>query len=138
MKKSVALIVFALYVLSIVFVGFFGMQISFFEERTYAQTIVCINEDVTVQQDGRKTIVFYFTPDQNGEQKYQLAWRVLPDVTTNKEVKFYYTPSPKVSVDEKGVVTFANITSIFTTTIQIVAQDGSNKKEEVQFIVRKA
>ena len=133
MKKSVTLIVFAVYVLSIVVVGFFGMQISFFEERSYALQVVCLNEDVIVQNDGRKTIMFNFVADEEGSMKYQLAWRVLPDTTTNKEVKFYYNPSTKFSVSDKGVVTF--FTNVIAT-IQIVTQDGSNKKEEVQFIVR--
>lgn len=138
MKKSVSLIVFALYILSIVFVGFFGMQISFFEERTYAQEVVCINEDIQIQTDGRKTIVIDFVADEFGQLKYQLAWRVLPDTSTNKEVKFYYTQSSKISINDLGVVTFENIGSIFVSTVQIVAQDGSNQKEEVQFIVRAA
>ncbi|MFA6860564.1 MAG: hypothetical protein WCR30_04175 [Clostridia bacterium] len=134
MKKSVALIVLAIYILSIVIVGFFGMKVSFFEERIYASQIVCINDELSVMPDGRKTIVMYFTPDENGEHKYQLAWRVLPDIATNKEVKFYYTDTGKFSVSDKGVVTFFINT---TATIQIVAQDGSNKKEEIQFILRR-
>lgn len=135
MKKSVALMVFAIYILSIVFVGFFGMKISFFEERVYASQVVCVNDDIVVQPDGRKLLVFTFNPDETGMMRYQLAWRVLPDTTTNKEIKFNYTSNGKFSVDEKGVVTFTTNT---TATIFIVAQDGSNKREEVSFIVRRA
>ena len=134
MKKSVTLIVLAIYVLSIAFVGFFGMQISFFEERVYASEVICINEDVVISNNVKR-IILTFEPNEFGEMKYQLAWRVLPDITTNKEVKFYFTSNGRFTVDDTGVVTFLSNTM---ATIQIVTQDGSNKREEVQFYVKKA
>lgn len=134
MKKSVILLILAVYVGSIALVGIFGMNISFFDEHIYAEKVECENSEITTQSDGRKTIVIPFTPDEKGVMLFQLIWHVLPDNTTDKEVLFSGSESDGYSVSNRGVVTFYRRV---TATIYITAQDGSNKRDAIQFILTK-
>lgn len=126
MKKSVILILIAVYVLSIAIVGFLGLNV-----RIYAPNVPPTSIEIThvtyldqvkepgINSEGQKHIVIEgFSGDQVSAQ---LRISVLPDNATDKSVIFSFDPGENVS-EKDGLIVFTRPT------------DGSN----VIFITIKA
>ena len=93
------------------------------KEIIYAESIELLDENLKVDENGEKYVVI--RPDENGERKYQIKYRVHPDNATEDGVTFAYDEqNTSVTVDETGVVTFAKEGVV---TVQIIAKDGSAK-----------
>ena len=123
MKKSVVILIALIFVASVVCVSFFGLQFKTFNEIVYVERIELLDENLKTDDQGQKYVVIY--PDENGERKYQIKYRVHPDNATENGVTFAYDKqNTSVTVDENGVVTFAKKGAI---TVQIIAKDGSAK-----------
>lgn len=134
MKKSVIIVIGIIYIASIVFIGFFGMKITAFDEIYYVKKVECTNFEITkVASDGAKVIQFIFDPAKSQEENvFQLQWKVLPEDASNRNVEFVYDKESKVgSVDMFGRVFIEGKGSI---TIDIVSTDGSNIKEKVRIV----
>ena len=121
MKKSVVILIALIFIASVVSVSFFGLQFKTFEEIVYVESIELLDENLKVNENGEKYVVI--RPDENGERKYQIKYRVHPDNATEDGVTFAYDEQATyVTVDETGVVTFAKKGVV---TVQIIAKDGS-------------
>ena len=123
MKKSVVILIALIFIASVVSVSFFGLKFKTFDEIVYVESIELLDENLKVDDQGVKYVVI--RPDENGERKYQIKYRVHPDNATEDGVTFAYDEqNTSVTVDETGVVTFAKEGVV---TVQIIAKDGSAK-----------
>lgn len=132
MKKSVIVMIMIIYVASIVFIGFFGMKITAYDEIVYVNEIECINEDAKLKPDGTKTVIFHFDEHDADKNVYQILWKVLPMDATKRNVKFVYDEESYVArVDNFGRVFFKDYGTI---TVYLKSTDGSNIVETIKFI----
>lgn len=129
MKKSVILLIFVIYVASIVIIGFFGVKIGSYNPTIYVSSIEILNEELKINSNNEKYIVIYFEEfdDLNDNPNYvQLQTKVWPENATYRNVDYIYSESEKVSVTAIGTVVFTQPT---TVTIYITSQDGTNLRE---------
>ena len=134
MKKSVIVLIGLIYVASIVFIGFFGMKITAYNATVYATSLSCINEDVRVSANNIKSIVFDYKENAPAEENvYLLVWRVYPENTTNKSVKFVYDNTNTVaSIDSAGRIW---IKKTGVLTFQIVSNSNETINETITLLV---
>ena len=128
MKKSVSILIGLIYVASIALVSFYGLQYKTFDEVVYVSDIEILNEGIKTDSQGEKYIALF--PDENGERKFQIEYRVYPDNATNSEVDFIYDKQNlNVSIDSNGVVTFQKRGSVKVT---VVSKDGTSISETIE------
>lgn len=128
MKKSVVILIGVIYVAAIALVSFFGLQAKLYNEKVYVESIEILNTDVKIDDQGNKYVTIF--PDENGERKYQIQYRVYPDNASTKTVSFDYDKQNKnVTVDENGVVTFTKKGAVI---VYIKATDGSGIVEKIE------
>ncbi len=132
MKKSVIILIAIIYIASVVLVSFFGLQYKSFKEIVYTTGIELLNTDIKTADNGEKYVVI--RPDENGERKYQILYRVHPDNATDPGVSFSYDKqNTSVSIDENGVVTFTKKGAVI---VEIIAKDGSGAKATLKIMAR--
>ena len=123
-----------IYAISIVLVSFFGLQFKVFEEVIPVTGIEILNTGLKENDLWGKYAVIY--PDEKGEWRYQIEYRVHPDNATNAKVKFTYdTQNPSATVDEFGVVTFSGPGMLRVTVVPL---DGADASATVTVIAKKA
>lgn len=132
MKKSVVIIIALIYIASIALVSFFGLQFKVFEEVISVERVEITNEG---QKYGGENIGDYVViyPNEKGEWRYQIQYRVFPDNASNTDVDFAYEEVSYASIDENGVVVF---TSPGTFRVKVVATDGSNCEDTITIIAK--
>ena len=124
MKKSVVILIALIFVASVVCVSFFGLKFKTFNEIVYVSSIEILGEEVETNSQGQKTVRIY--PNDKGERKYQIKYRVHPDNDTDDGVIFAYDEEKTyATVDENGLVTFEK--GRRSITVQLIAKDGSAK-----------
>ncbi len=134
MKKSVIIIIALIYIASIALVGFFGLKFKVFEEVVYVNSIELLNDDILDAPEGMENFDCYvvIAPDENGNRKYQIEYRVFPDNASNKGVIFSYDKASAeeagITVDEFGVVTFTKQGAITITLIPADGGDAASKR----------
>lgn len=132
MKKSVIVMIMVIYVASIVFIGFFGMKISAYDEIIYVNKVECINEEAKLKPDGSKTIILELDKHDSEKNIYQILWKVLPMDASKRNIKFVYDEDSYVArVDKFGRVYFKNAGVI---TVYLKSTDGTNIVEIIKFI----
>ena len=132
MKKSVVILIAIIYVAAIALVSFFGLQYKVFEEIVSVERIEILNEGLQEHASLGKYIII--NPDENGDRRFQIQYRVYPDNATNNEVEFSYDKqNTNVTIDENGVVTFAGPGSV---KIQVIAKDGSAISANITIIAK--
>ena len=143
MKKATLIIIFAIYLGSIVLISFFGLKAKVYEEVVPVTNIECLNvsDDKTtvIESDDIKIIKIKFDEPGNVDTltgtMVQLLWKVSPDNATNKNIQFIYN-------EELENVTFVKDSSgndlgllVFTgkcyLELQIMAVDGSRVRTDV-------
>lgn len=130
MKKSVALVIMAIFIASIFLIGFFGIQIKSYNQIIYCNSIVLTNEEYK-----DTTGVIILKKDRDYESlpfKYQLTYQVLPTNATNQKIEYTCTQDPSISIDEYGKLT---INSLITFKVFLRTVDGSNIIKEVRIKV---
>lgn len=137
------MIIAIVYIASIVFISFFGMKLSVYNEFRQVDLIICRNqtdERSTVGQttSGQTLITTKFTTPANKETitgtMIQLLWKVEPNNATNKDVEFIYDKE-NLAVEfyktedgqETGLVLFYESTMI-EVTIKAKDDRGAMKK----------
>lgn len=135
MKKSVIVLIFLIYLASIVFINIFGMKILSYDEQIYTQSIECINSDMTLHSSGEyKWVMLNYTDGLT----YTIEHRVYPENATNRKATYIYdTSSPYFSIDKNGICTFKNITSSDVFTVTLKTSDGTNKTTIIKFVIIK-
>ena len=134
MKKSVIILIFIIYIASIVFINFFGLKILSFEENIYATSVECINSDMKVSSDGTyKFVGLKYTT----ELTYTIEHKVYPENATNNKVEYIYDKTANISIDQNtGIVTFKKPTNIREDhIITIRTLDGTNKEAIIKISV---
>ena len=128
MKKSVVILIAVIYVAAVALVSFFGLQAKLYNDKIYVESIELLNNDIKVDEEGNKYVTIF--PDENGERKYQIQYRVYPDNASTKTVSFDYDKeNPNVTVDENGVVTFTKKSAVI---VYIKSTDGSGIVETLE------
>lgn len=131
MKKTVIVIVAVIYVVSIFFVGLFGIQAQFDNLIIYTTKIECVNRnrydakgqllidvipatDKGVEGVNIKIYDFYQVFYEEGAS-FKIDWRVYPDDVTNSEVRFshdennfFYVVTENSPGRVQGTVKFGN------------------------------
>ena len=128
MKKSVAILIGIIYVVSIVVVGFFGLKVKGYDTTTYVTEVTFVGNELSEMEDGTKYVTIKF----DEVQTYQLKWRVSPEDATHPEVNFGYDETTTVGeVSQSGLVTFYKKGVI---TVFIHSSDGSSKTDYIKVI----
>jgi len=153
MKKSVLVLIMAIYIASIMFIALFGMESALYDEKLYVERIEITNEtceEYTVhysQEEDITYIIFFY--DDTYEDDWQsglnpntiiLGFRIVPEDATNRRVSFGYDKNnengenPYGEVTDNGIVRFKRWGTI---TVTISALDGSGAKAKVSIVARK-
>ena len=122
MKKSVIILIGVIYVMAIAIVSFFGLKMETFNETIYVDKVEFINEDIRVTPNGLKYIVVDYEGNSENPTVVQLEWKITPDNTTTKTVRFNYDKETTVGeVTNFGTVIFYKKGTI---TVTIKTNDG--------------
>ncbi|MEG1706936.1 MAG: Ig-like domain-containing protein [Clostridia bacterium] len=124
MKKVVIISICLIFILSVVFVGFFGMEIAHYDETVYVTLIECVNSDMLWLDDEHteKYVVINYVGGVDSTV-YQLDWKVYPEDATNRNVRFVYDEDTDIAtVTQTGVVIFHKSGSI---TVTLKSADGT-------------
>lgn len=164
MKKTIVIIILAVYIASIAIVNFFGLEVKVFDGITYVSGIQC--DSATLQNENPKTLipvdyvgpngdiplfVFDFIPAPDGKQytaedesiitnpnAVQLHYVVKPHLADEQGVKFEFDEAAMEGVavfhETSKTFVFLKPDTIFTITIK--ATDGSNKSVQVSVMGR--
>ena len=159
MKKTIIIIILAIYIASIAIVNFFGLEIKVFDGITYVTDIQC--ESITVQNEnpitieslysigGKKLFEFDFIPapedapytddDESiikNPNAVQINYEVFPHLADDTSVKFEFDKTAN-----EGVVVFHELSRTFVflkpnrmVDITIRATDGSNVSIHIKLI----
>ena len=162
MKKTIVIIILAVYVASIAVVNFFGLEIKMFDGITYVESIQC--DTVTVQNEdpvelyatsyiGEKRdvplFVFDFIPAKSGTEyteedesivtnpnAVQINYEVFPHLADDAGVKYEFDEAAM-----KGFVVYHELSRSFIFlkpgqifTITVKATDGSNVSTQVSIM----
>ena len=164
MKKTIVIIILAVYIASIAIVNFFGLEVKVFDGITYVSSIQC--DTVTLQNEDpmelmpteyigpKKDIplfIFDFIPAPDGGEytsegdsiitnpnAIQINYEVMPHLADETGVRFEYDEEAMVGVavfhEVSKTFVFLKPDTIFTITIK--ATDGSNKSAQVSIMGR--
>lgn len=135
MKKSVIVLIGIIYIAAIVFVGFFGMKVTAYDEMIYITNIECTNEGIRENADGTKTLRFNYVDGGDVlENTLTLTYKVYPDNSTLKgadAATLVYDENTTVATVDGLHITFLKRGVL---TVQIKSKDGSNITEVVRII----
>lgn len=140
MKKSVIVLIGIIYIAAIVFVGFFGMKLTAYDEMIYITDIECVNEELKVSNDPetneeQKSIWFKFKQGGNElENTITIKYKVYPENASLKgtdAAKLVYDENTKVAKVNGLHITFLKKGVL---TVQIISKDGSNVIETITLI----
>lgn len=159
MKKTIVIIILAVYIASIAIVNFFGLEVKIFDGITYVESIQC--DTVTLQNENSVELYpvaylgnngeiplfeFDFTPSSDGREytddpnsiitnpnAIELNYVVFPYLADETSVRFEYDEASMqgLAVFREDIKTliFLKPGKIFTVTIKAI--DGSNKSTTV-------
>ena len=160
MKKSMIIAIIVVYIISIVAVNFFGLEMKDFEGLIYATDFECNifqrNEDGEVAIDGtyddvEKETMYTFTfAGQKGDYTEETAidnkinpnivlikYRVLPDNVDNKYIKIReLAPNENYIFDEKGQTIYFINPGL--AEFELSTTDGSNIKKVIVIRAKRA
>lgn len=157
MKKMIIILIGVIYIASIVVVNFFGLEIRINEETIYATEIECASvtvrgteNDYNVTGTEANGIVYFtidFIPTKDGgvytkdnietnPNTVQINYKVVPDTTTNKTVKFVFDEeyAKDIVVFNENINAFTFIKKNAGLTVQIVTDDGRETSKTIYII----
>ena len=133
MKKSVVILILVIYLVSVALVSFFGLQFKVFEEVVYVESVELLNEGLLVPEfEADFDYYALVAPNEQGELRYQIKYRVHPDNATDQRVDFVLENASGdgevtgVSVDANGVVKMEKVGT--AVIVSVVAKNGSGEK----------
>ncbi len=127
MRKSVVISILVIYIASIFFIGFFGMQLGSFGTK-YVERIECQNEELIVRDDGSMSIILDYEDWQYG---YQLVWKVFPEDADDRSVSFFCDNENIATVSNRGRVDF-----LTNGTVYITIRPNDRIKPELEQTIR--
>ena len=157
MKKTIVIVILAVYIASIAIVNFFGLEIKVFDGVTYVDYILC--DSITVRNqnatkleptqtlpDGTPLFIFEFTPPPENDpytaedesimknpNAVQINYEVFPHLADETGVIFEYD---KAAMEGSVVFHELSHTVVFLKekqmiTVTIKATDGSNQSKQI-------
>ena len=151
MKKSVILIIGIIYIVSVVIVGFIGLQMRVYNPNIYVTDIICtvtnfepkIVDDKYMQEWGCQYYYVINVPDTADDITIEIKCRVIPEDATNALVDFYIDQKDAnyVSINDSS----NNIASITfkdddfmggSYNIKVKSTDGTNVEKVIRFRVK--
>ena len=156
MKKTIVIVILAVYIASIAIVNFFGLEVKQFDSITYVSSIQC--DTVTFHGDNSKVLypsqyagkdgntpvfVFDYIPapadapytidnlDEN-PNIIQINYEVMPHLADVRDVKFEYDVDAGVAVFHELSGSFVFLKPDVALTITIKAADGSNVSTQLR------
>lgn len=157
MKKTIVIIILAVYVAAIAVVNFFGLEIKMFDSITYVTSIQC--DTVTFHGDNSKQLtpsqyvgtdgntplfIFDFIPADadspytsdiesvtNNPNRIAVDYEVMPHLADESGVKFEYDEAAGVAVFHELSTSFIFLQPNKMFTVTIRATDGSNVSYEI-------
>ena len=132
MKKSVIILIALIYVASVALVSFFGLQFKVFEEVIPVEKVEITNQ-VDDYNETWGDYVVITQPNEKGEVRYQINYRVYPENATNSKVSFSYQATPEgcATIDEFGVVSFNSPGMI---KVFVITTDGGDAQDTLTVI----
>lgn len=156
MKKTIVIVILAVYIASIAVVNFFGLEVRQFDSITYVTSIQC--DTVTFHGDNSRVLtpvqyagkdgntpvfVFDFIPADPDEPYtlenittnpniIQINYEVMPHLASETDVKFEYDEGAGVAVFHDLSGSFIFLKSDVSITITIKATDGSNVSTQLR------
>ena len=134
MKKSVALVIAAVFFASIVIVGFFGMRVVSYNEKIYISEIRLTNPEIRASTDGSRYMIFAYRDGLT----IPFTFDVLPENATERnsvEVRI-------VSQSDEGVAEFISGNLIVykpgSFTVRAMSTDGRNVVAGCDVYIRSA
>ena len=151
MKKTIVVIILAVYIASIAIVNLFGLQIPEFDGVEYVQEIKC--NSITVLNENPKSYGVDKINEENGLPEYRFAfidgkytkdpeslasnpnvvridYEVLPHTADGSQVKYVFEEKAYVHFDE-ATQTFVFLRNNRSLTVTIESTDGSNVKTTI-------
>lgn len=125
MKKTIALFIGAVSLLSVLIIGIFGSSL-------FADSDQIVVKATSIQFNHKDLVNDYNTVMlklENGRAQFQLNWSILPEKTSNKAVEFIYQEKEGISVTKEGLIVFEK-KGLITITIRTL--DGTQLKDEIQ------
>ena len=156
MKKTIVIIILAVYVASIAVVNFFGLEVRQFDSITYVTSSQCdsvifhgdnsrkLEPTQFAGKDGNTPVfVFDFIPAKEGEPYtlenitdnpniIQIQYEVMPHLASETDVKFEYDEDAGVAIFHELSGSFIFLKSDVSITITIKATDGSNVSTQLR------
>ena len=162
MKKTIIILILAVYIASIAIVNFFGLEIKVFDGITYVTGIQCDTvtflgangeELYPTQYTGPNSdvplFVFDFIPPSENDpytsedeslvknpNVVRLNYEILPHLATDTGVKYEYDESAGVAVFHELSHSFIFLKPGKIVTITIRATDGSNVESKISIMAR--
>lgn len=158
MKKTIVIVILAVFIASIAIVNFFGLEVKQFDSITYVSSIECntvvfhgdnskeLSPDRYVGKDGNTPyFIFDFIPANpsdpyttdidsltNNPNIIQIIYEVMPHLADESAVKFEYDEAAGVAVYHELSGSFIFLKPDVPITITIRATDGSNVSKQIR------
>lgn len=144
MKKSVVLIIGLIYIVSVVIVGFIGLQMRVYNPTIYVTDIVCTVTNFTPTELGEDYMkkngwdYYYVLPVTGDDITIEVRCRVIPEDATESLVDFF------IDAKDKDYVTLTYSNNIASITfkedsayrIKVKSTDGTNVEKVMMFRTR--
>ena len=110
MKKSIIILISAIYIMSILFIGFFGMRMTSYNETVYPTSIEIESvegAEYRVQSNGMQVIIYTFKENVPAQQNvFSIIYHVYPDTATDRTISYSYDQNnaPISEIDERNNV----------------------------------
>ncbi|MCH5171436.1 MAG: hypothetical protein J1F31_01185 [Erysipelotrichales bacterium] len=142
MKKSVILIIGIIYIVSVVIVGFIGLQMRVYNPTVYVSDIVCTVANFTpvdIDQSIKDKYgwdYYYLLPISGNSITIEVRCRVIPEDATNALVDFYMDASDSNDLTLTYDNNIASITFKNDGAYKITAKssDGTNVEKVMMFV----
>ena len=136
MKKPVILALIAMYVLSIVVVGYMGGAFKLYNPVQYVESIVCENEEAVethyTGEDRKQGGDFYISKEFTGEELiFDVVCKVLPVTATETGIEYFCVESDWYTMEYDSKTGTAKLTVSGTGTIMLLATSVDSVKEEI-------
>ena len=135
MKKSVIVLLFIVYIASIVFINIFGMKLLAYNKDVYATSIECINTDMSVNPETQlKTKSLHYAEGLT----YLIEHRIYPENVSIKTVEYLYD-SDLITISDIGVVSFLKKPTKLRTTVTVTIKttDKTNVETKIALTIFK-
>ena len=156
MKKTIVIVILAVFIASIAIVNFFGLEIKQFDSITYVSAIQCdtvifhgdnskeLSPTQYAGKDGNTPVFeFNFIPADESDPYtldnlvdnpniIQINYEVMPHLADVKDVKFEYDAEAGVAVYHELSGSFIFLKPDVALTITIRAIDGSNVSTQIR------